>query len=180
MTKNIFVIVGSAGENSSNLKLVNRMAALTASDFDMMVYGSLKQLPHFDPELSMNNPPQIVLDFRSAIEKADGILICTPEYIFSIPAILKNAIEWCVSTTVFSKKPVGLITASADGRKGHEQLQLIMKTVEATLSEETSLLIPGIRGKIDQDGNIKDPAIAENLANFTNAFKQMLSPDRAD
>jgi chromate reductase, NAD(P)H dehydrogenase (quinone) len=55
-----------------------------------------------------------------------------------------------------------------------------MKTVEATLSEETSLLIPGIRGKIDQDGNIKDPAIAENLANFTNAFKQMLSPDRAD
>jgi chromate reductase, NAD(P)H dehydrogenase (quinone) len=91
MTKNIFVIVGSAGENSSNLKLVNRMAALTASDFDMMVYGSLKQLPHFDPELSMNNPPQIVLDFRSAIEKADGILICTPEYIFSIPAILKNA-----------------------------------------------------------------------------------------
>jgi NAD(P)H-dependent FMN reductase len=73
-------------------------------------------MPHFDPELSTDNPPKIIVEFRTAIEKADGILICTPEYVFIIPSGL-NAIEWCVSTTVFSDKPVGLITASADGRR---------------------------------------------------------------
>ncbi|WP_262886208.1 NADPH-dependent FMN reductase [Sphingobacterium sp. 18053] len=36
--------------------------------------------------------------------------MCLPEYIFSIPSGLKNSIEWCISTTVFSDKPVGIIT----------------------------------------------------------------------
>ena len=68
-------------------------------------------------------------------------MICTPEYIFSLPSGLKNAIEWCVATTVFSEKPIGVITASADGQKGHEELQMIIKTVMARFTTETTLLI---------------------------------------
>ena len=111
--KNILAIVGSAGRNSANLKLVEIFADIVKDDFDVNVYNRLKSLPHFDPELSLENPPEEIVELRNNIENADGVLICTPEYVFSIPSGLKNAIEWCVASTVFSDKPVGLITASA-------------------------------------------------------------------
>ena len=115
--KKILVINGSASDNSSNQKLIDNFANLAKDFFSLTVFNDLKILPHFDPERSTDNTPKIILDFRQKIETADGILICTPEYVFSIPSGLKNAIEWCVSTTVFSGKPIGLITASANGRE---------------------------------------------------------------
>ena len=69
---------------------------------------------------------------------------------------LKNAIEWCVSTTVFSDKPVGIITASASGEKAHEELKLIMQTVQAIVHEETCLLIKGVKGKVGEEGEMID------------------------
>ena len=172
--KNIFVIVGSASENSANQKLVDYFAIQTQDVFNLTIYNRLKTLPHFDPELSLNNPPKQILDFRNEIEKADGIIICTPEYVFSIPSGLKNAIEWCVATTVFSDKPIGLITASASGMKAHEELQLIMKTVMTKFTNDTTLLIEGIKGKISPDGQIIDSKTIVDLTNFSYAFKFLL------
>lgn len=145
--KTIFAINGSAGENSANQKLIEHISDLTKEDLAVITFNKLKKLPHFDPEISISNTPKIILDFRNAIETADGILICTPEYVFSIPSGLKNALEWCVSTSVFSDKPIGMITASAQGEKGQEELQLIMKTLMARFTDETTLLIQGIKGK---------------------------------
>jgi chromate reductase len=171
--KNIFAIIGSASGNSSNLKLVEQVATLTKDDFALTIFDSLRELPHFNPELSLDNTPKIILDFRESIYKADGILICTPEYVFSIPSGLKNAIEWCVSTTVFSGKPTGLITASANGQKGHEELKLIMRTVDAKFTEQTTLLIQGIKGKINEQGKITDVKTETDLINFINAFRNL-------
>ena len=168
--KNIFAIIGSASKNSSNLKLIRMIAELSKDALNITVFENLAALPHFDLERSTENTPQAILDFRNELLKADGILISTPEYIFSIPSGLKNAIEWCVSTTVFSKKPIGLITASASGVKAHEELKLIMKTVETIFTEETTLLIQGIKGKIDQQGNINDSKTQKELNDFTKAF----------
>ena len=172
--KNIFAIIGSASQNSANLKLVKRIFELTREDFDMVIFEGLAELPHFRTEQSIENTPQVVLDFRNAVLRADGIIICTPEYVFSIPSGLKNAIEWCVSTTVFSQKPLGIITASANGLKGHEELQLIMKTVETNFTEATTLLIQGIKVKIDEDGNISDTRTNAALANFIEHFKALV------
>lgn len=171
---NIFVIIGSASPNSSNQKLVDILAKLTEDEFNLTIFNDLKTLPHFDTDLSNGNPPKIIKAFRDKIEKADGIVICTPEYVFSIPSGLKNAIEWCVSTTVFSDKPIGLITASADGQKGHEELQLIMETLMAQFTDETTLLIPGIKGKINGEGEIIDAETADDLARFIDAFKALI------
>ena len=108
------------------------------------------------------------------MKKADGILICTPEYIFSIPSGLKNAFEWCVSTTVFSDKPIGLITASAGGQKGQEELELIMKPLMAKFTDETTLLISGVKGKINERGEITDNKTLKDLTNFIDAFNTHL------
>jgi NAD(P)H-dependent FMN reductase len=172
--KNIFVINGSASDNSSSQKLIDNFADLTKDFFSLTVFADLKTLPHFDPELSVDNTPKAILDFRHNIEMADGILICTPEYVFSIPSGLKNAIEWCVSTTVFSDKPAGLITASANGEKGHEELQLIMKTIMAKFTLDTTLLIQGIKGKINQQGHITDTKTMNDLIKFITAFKKLM------
>ena len=177
--KNIFVIIGSASKNSANEKLMENFAKLTKEIFNLTVFKDLKTLPHFDPELSIDNPPKEIIEFRRNVENANGIIICTPEYIFSIPGGLKNAIEWCVSTTVFSEKPIGLITASASGQKGHEELQLIMKTVMAKFTDETTLLIPGIKGKMDEGGNITDNKTKADLVNFIEAFTRLIESSRS-
>lgn len=173
--KNILAIIGSASENSSNLKLVEQIAVLTTDNFDLTIYNDLKLLPHFDPELSVNNPPEQIIELRKSIEVADGIIICTPEYVFSIPSGLKNAIEWCISTTIFSDKPIGLITASANGQKGHEELQLIMKTAMAKFTNETSLLIQGVKGKFDQQGNLIDNETKIQLDKFISALMKLIN-----
>jgi chromate reductase, NAD(P)H dehydrogenase (quinone) len=65
--KNIFAIIGSASENSSNLKLVNKIAELTQEYFNVTVFDNLALLPHFSSELSIENTPQTILDFREII-----------------------------------------------------------------------------------------------------------------
>ena len=173
--KNIFAIIGSASVNSANLKLVEKIASSTSKEFNVTIYNDLKTLPHFDPELSTDNPPKQIVAFRNAIEKSDGIIICTPEYIFSIPSGLKNAIEWCISTTIFTDKPIGLITASASGQKGHEELQLIMKTAMAKFTDETTLLIQGIKGKFDEQSNLTDKETHKQLDDFIEAFMKLVN-----
>ncbi|ULQ51730.1 NADPH-dependent FMN reductase [Flavihumibacter fluvii] len=172
--KSIFAINGSASQNSSNEKLINNFCRLTNDVFDVTVFNDLKSLPHFDPELSVENTPIEILALRNKINSADGVLICTPEYVFSIPAGLKNAIEWCVSTTIFSGKPIGLITASASGQKGHEELQLIMKTVMAIFTDKTTLLIQGVKGKMNESGEITDNKTVEDFTNFVDQFKKQI------
>lgn len=77
-------------------------------------------------------------------------------------------------TTVFSDKPTGLITASADGKKGHEELQLIMKTLMSRFTAASTLLIPGIKGKINSEGYIADEALKADLARFIDAFRDLV------
>ena len=167
-------IIGSAAAHSANLKIVETMQTLTKDEFDLCIFDQLKTLPHFDPELSIGNTPESIVSFRNMIEQADGVIICTPEYVFSIPSGLKNAIEWCISTTVFSDKPAALITASANGEKGHEQLQLIMRTAMARFNAQTTLLIQGVKGKFDKEGRLNDEKTVELLTELIAAFKRML------
>lgn len=86
---------------------------------------------------------------------------------------MKNAIEWCVSTTVFSDKPTGLITASASGEKAHEEIQLIMKTMMSKFTNGTTLLIQGAKGKINEQGQLTDDKTKNEFIKFINAFKTL-------
>ena len=170
----IFAITGSTRKNSTNYKILKYISENIKTDFEVEIFEDLDQLPHFNPDLDTDNPPQTIISFRNKIVQADGVIICTPEYVFSLPGSLKNALEWCVSTTIFSKKKVGLITASASGEMGHEQLILIMKTLEAQFEDENLLLIQGVRGKINEEGKITNEgtltALHQFIANFENHF----------
>lgn len=172
MKKNkILAITGSTRNNSSNYKILKFISENIKSEFDVEIFEDLAGIPHFNPDLDTENPPEQIASFRNKIIEADGIIICTPEYVFSLPGSLKNALEWCVSTTIFSNKTTGLITASASGEMAHDQLSLIMKTLEAKFESSTQLLIQGIRGKINDEGEITNKETEIALQNFIKNFE---------
>jgi NAD(P)H-dependent FMN reductase len=173
--KNLLSICGSASPNSAKLSLLKYIKGLRKAEINMEILDNLTELPHFQTTLTENNVPEKIISLREKISKADGVVICSPEYVFSIPSGLKNLLEWCVSTTVFSEKPVGLITASASGLKGHEELKLIMETIQATFIEETTLLIQGIKGKVNPEGQITDQITINRLREFLTAFVNLTS-----
>jgi chromate reductase len=173
--KKLFIINGSASSGSSNQRLIDRIGDQLKSDFEITLYNELRSLPHFDPKLSESDPPASIKHLRIQIQEADGVIICTPEYVFSIPSGLKNAIEWCVATVVFSDKPLGIVTASAHGEKGHEELQLIMRTIMARFNDDTTWLIQGIKGKINEQGEIVHEPTKHELTKFVGAFKKLVS-----
>lgn len=173
--KKILALSGSTRKNSSNLRLLQKIAALGAGRFEVSIFDEIDQLPHFNPDLEA---PAEVVEFRNRIEAADGLIICTPEYVFSLPGSLKNALEWCVSTTLFSDRSVGLITASASGEKGHESLQLIMSTLQARFKPDTTLLIRGIKGKINDAGEITSQETLQQITDFITAFDRQTTEQK--
>ena len=174
--KEIVAINGSASAHSSNERLINRFIQATSDEHEVKVWPDLKLIPHFDPEVTAGDVPSVVAHLREAIARAAAVVICTPEYIYSIPSGLKNVLEWCVATTVFTDKRVAIITASASGQKGHEELLLILRTLGAKISEDTSLLIPGIKGKIGDQGEFKDEETARSFQRFVDSLRQWLQP----
>ena len=172
--KKILALSGSTKQQSVNLALLKAIAATYSDRITVDLYEGIDRLPHFNPDKDTETPPENVEDFRNRIASADGVIICTPEYVFSLPGSLKNAIEWTVSTTIFSKKPVAMIVAAASGEKALESLQLIMRTLDATLPKNGSLLIRGAKGKIGANGAISDKETARQLNNLMDNFLRSL------
>lgn len=169
--KNILAICGSTRTNSANLQILKSIEKLSENSFNFS-YFDLTILPYFNQDITDEEVALEVQNFRNEISKADGVIICTPEYVFSLPGILKNAIEWTVSTTVFSDKPTALITASSSGEKAHESLLLVMKTLGIKTTDEMCLLISGVKSKLNFDGEIVDRDLENNVKNLVFSFKK--------
>lgn len=167
--KNILAISGSLRKKSTNLSIIEHIKNEFANKLSVEIYEDLAKLPHFEPDADNENVSDEVTMLRSKIENADGVLICSPEYVFSIPSILKNALEWCVSSASFHNKPTAIITASTSGEKAHESLCLVVKTIDAKVSEDTQLLISHAQTKI-KNGKIIDIETAKNLNLLINSF----------
>jgi len=172
--KNILAISGSLRAKSTNLTIIENIAQMFAGRIKVTIYGGLANLPHFNPDLESAAPVAEVADFRRQIREADGVLICTPEYVFSIPGALKNALEWAVGTSDFAGKPTALITASSLGEKTHESLFLVLKTIEARIIESTALLISGARTKVNAEGLITDAPTIEAINLLIESFLQAI------
>ena len=160
MTK-ILAIPGSLRGNSSSNQILPEIVALAPADIEIEIYNGLGSLPHFnDPQLT----PEIVIEFKKRISRADAVLICTPEYAFGIPGSLKNALDWTVGSGEFVHKPVAVITASSQGEKGHAALLLVLTAISAQVISESCLVIPSVRAKLDESGKIRDDSLRTKLS----------------
>ncbi|MDR2055499.1 MAG: NAD(P)H-dependent oxidoreductase [Desulfovibrio sp.] len=86
------VIVPSLRKNSINRKLAEALAALGREQFSFE-FVKLEALPFFNEDLE-NDLPAAVVEMKKTVAAADGVLIVTPEYNRSFPAVLKNALDW--------------------------------------------------------------------------------------
>jgi chromate reductase, NAD(P)H dehydrogenase (quinone) len=159
-TMKILVLPGSLRKNSSSNRVLQFIREhVTACSLPVF---PIESLPHFDdPE----ETPEAVQLFLREIRSSDGILICTPEYAFGIPGALKNALDWTVGTGDLNGKPVGLITASSNGEKGHAAMQLVLQALGATIPAGASMLIPSVRAQLNPDGSIRNDATKAQLIN---------------
>ena len=144
--KKILTLCGSTKSNSTNSLILKMLEEMAAGKAEFLAYD-ISRLSFFNIDLDNEHVPSAVVDFLSQLAEADAVIICSPEYVFSLPGVMKNALEWTVSSSGFSGKPTALIVAATGGEKAFESLQLIMKTIEAAFDESTTLLIQGAKVK---------------------------------
>jgi len=165
----MLAIPGSLRANSSSNKILSAVISMAPTEVSIELFDGVGNLPHFNDSDEVN--PRVE-EFRTKIKTADAVLICTPEYAFGVPGSLKNALDWTVASGEFIDKPVGLITASSQGEKGHAALLLILTAISSTVVSDATLLISFVRSKLDAEGRIKDPKVSNDLNRVLNALVQ--------
>jgi chromate reductase len=156
------------------LNLIHAIAELAKEKFEIKIFESLSDIPHFNPDIDNETPPDAVKNFRKQLKEADGILICTPEYAMGVPGTLKNAIDWTVSSCEFSHKPTALITASSLGENGHESLLKTLKIIESKITDQTQLVISYVKAKVSKDNKITDSVTLTQAKELIDAFDQLM------
>ena len=175
LRKKILAISGSTRANSVNGHILKAIGEIYAAKAEINIFIGIDELPHFNPDFDTDTPAPSVISFRNQIQEADGVLICTPEYVYSLPGSFKNAIEWTVSTILFTAKPTALITAASSGQKAHEALILLMSTIGAKIATATSLLIQAPKIKVSREGIITDKNTLHDIQQLMDAFIDSLS-----
>ena len=125
----ILTISGSARRESSNVKLLQHLSTLT--DSLSLQYSDLpKKLPLFvdDPQRVI---PDVVVEWRNLLAQSDGVIICTPEYIYNQPALLKNALEWVTTSGELVGKKVLALTFTPNPPRGEKAMQSLIWSLQA-------------------------------------------------
>ena len=130
----ILAICGSLQEKSSNLTLLRQAMTSAPPSVEVELYEGLRGLPHFDPDLlrdAAEGEPRAVAELRSAVSRADALLIAMPEYGHSLPGSLKNAIDWLIGTGELESKLVAITSAVAVVERGRLGLAALRATLGA-------------------------------------------------
>ena len=126
---NISAICGSSNVDSSNLKALQAIDRMFPSmNFQ---FPSILELPLFRVAIDTQPYSQEVLTFRKEIEASDAILICTPEYLHNIPAVLKNALEWLTTTGEMCNKRVLPMTFTPHTPRGEKAMLSLTNSLKA-------------------------------------------------
>lgn len=187
MPVRILALSGSLRSASSNSALLRAAAAMAPQGVTFDFYEDLGGLPPFDPGLDLDpadyRAPDPVVKLRDRLAAADALLICTPEYAFGMPGVLKNALDWTVSMGVMEGKPVAAWAASpmgdgpfgAGGSRAHQGLVWVLAALGTQYVEAAALVLPLIRTKLDAAGQITDPGTAKAIEDSLNRLLQAVS-----
>jgi chromate reductase, NAD(P)H dehydrogenase (quinone) len=168
MTVKILAISGSLRVSSSNTAILRSIAKLAPSNIQLSIYDGLGNLPHFNPELDTDKVIYSVQDWRDLISASDGIIFCTPEYAHGVPGVLKNGLDWIVSSGEFMDKPTAVISASPSidgGVRANDSLVQTLRVMMAKITEERILCIPAVSAKLKGDDAI-DPLTKQSLVSL--------------
>jgi NAD(P)H-dependent FMN reductase len=98
---------------------------------DFVLFDGIRDLPHFNPDTEASGVPESVLRWRLVLADSDAILIACPEYGFSLPGALKNAIDWVIGSGELEGKVVAITAAVRGLERGRRGLQALRDTLSA-------------------------------------------------
>ena len=164
---NILGFAGSLRKDSYNRSLLRASLELVPKGSNLEVFD-LEGIPPFNQDLE-NQPPEKVKEFKAKIRAADAVLIVTPEYNYSIPGVLKNAIDWAsrpYGDNAFGGKPVAVMGASI-GMLGTARAQYDLRRSFVFLNmypvNQPEVMVPFAHEKIDKSGKVTDSKTREKI-----------------
>jgi|SRR5580700_4926175 chromate reductase len=159
---NILALSGSRRAASINTALLRSAARIAPPACKVTLFASLGELPLFNPDLEATLPA-LVGALRQAVGLADALLIASPEYAHGVSGTMKNALDWLVSYEGFVDKPVAVFNSSPRAHLAHDALLEILRTMSARIIREACVVIPLLGSGLDEEGMIRDPAIAGSV-----------------
>lgn len=179
--KTIIAISGSLRTVSSNTTLLRILGTMLPIDVNYSIFEGIGDLPHFNPDIDQEEAIQPVKALRNAIQQADAVVICTPEYAFGVPGVLKNALDWLVSSGEMNEKPVATISASPLFRGGDRAHASLLLTLEALGTRKSGeLTIPAIAVKLNKEGILTDDDTRQQLQALANGLIKTINQPVAD
>lgn len=168
--KNVLAVAGSLRRGSYNRLLLEAAPECAPPDMTVRLYRDLGSIPLFDEDKEQAfGGGAAVLALRDQVAAADGVLIATPEYNWSIPGVLKNVIDWLsrpALNEVLVAKPIALVGASG-GRWGtrlaQNALRQILTATESFVLPSPCLFVHEAERLFDAQGRLIDPTTRDQL-----------------
>ncbi len=181
-----FKILGFAGslrKGSYNRSLLRAAAQLAPTGTSIEVFD-LEGIPPFNQDFE-RTPPDRVKEFKAKIREADALLIVTPEYNYSVPGVLKNAIDWAsrpYGDNAFEGKLVGIMSASTGmlgGARAQYHLRQMFVFLDVYTLNRPEVMLAHADKSIDANGNLTNEvtvglvkALLANLAERAQKMKR--------
>jgi chromate reductase len=184
---NIVGLCGSLRAASYNRMLMRLAEGVMPASMKLQV-PEWRDVPVFDADVLAKGMPAVVTGLREQVRRADGVLIVTPEYNFSIPGGLKNLIDWISrgEDQPFAGKPVAILTASAGpvgGARVQYDLRKVLLFVNAMTLVKPEVFVGNAASKFNAEGECADETtrkfVTAQMAAFETwiaAVKRMAAP----
>jgi chromate reductase len=156
----ILGFAGSLRKNSYNKALLRAALELLPGDAALEIFD-LEGIPPYNQDLDDNMPGK-VKEFKQKILAADAVLIASPEYNYSIPGVLKNAIDWASrppGDNSWDSKPVAVMSASIamlGGSRAQYHLRQVLVYINMFPINRPEVMVPFVQDKVDQNGRVTD------------------------
>jgi chromate reductase len=171
----ILGIAGSLRKDSYNKAALRAAASLAPKNVWLEIYDSLAEIPPFNADYE-SNPPDSVKKLKKMVKDADAILFVTPEYNYSVPGVLKNAIDWVsrpFGDNSWDGKAVAVMGA-ANGMIGSARAQYHLRQIFVFLNmfavNRPEVMIPFAKQKFDSEGNLTDDETREKIRRLLRAL----------
>lgn len=167
-------IAGSIRKGSYNRAALRTAQSLSPQEATLEVFD-ISDIPPFSEDAEQQ-PPVRIVDLKQKVRSADAILFVTPEYNYSIPGLLKNAIDWAsrpYGDNVWDGKPVAMMGASI-GMLGTARAQYHLRQSCVFLNmfplNQPEVMIANAAQRFDQDGNLTDQPTHDKIGELLQAL----------
>jgi chromate reductase, NAD(P)H dehydrogenase (quinone) len=178
----ILGISGSLRHGSYNTALL-RFAAQSLPSGATMEIGRIDDLPLYNDDIRVAGYPPPAQRLREQIARANGVLLVTPEYNYSIPGVLKNALDWASRPPdqPFNGKPVALMSAST-GMLGAARAQYHLRQCFVFLNgfvmNRPEIMVARAPERFDSEGNLTDESTRQHVVKHLHAFVEFVGSFR--